>query len=308
MKKIIRFTNSVEVEKVAKDEIIGVVTHKGTFHADEVTAIALLKMFYPKAKVILCKRVGHQEELESHRKALKKAGAAEVFTLDIGRELKADELKFDHHQLNPKIEEGQISSAGLIFNWLKEKEYINELIISKLEKLVRIIDLNDTGVRPAKIYEIPEAISYMNSDDVYNDGVQNDAFSIAVYYMIDFLSGIKAEGEKLWNAVDKLKECINNRPLEGVLEMSEYIPFWDVGIFDIPELDDVDIVIWEEKRTGEWKTQVVPDLPGSFGRRGRKLVCVEPYPKGIKFIHKGEFFAVAEDKEDLLDYIRDYAK
>ena len=299
--------NGEVVVENAKD-VIGVVTHHGVFHTDEVSAIALLKTFYPKAANMLITRIPHQGGVNEAAEELKAAGAAEVFIVDVGRIFDPATLRFDHHQWGRGDSFYGKSSAGLIYDYLKINGFVDKFADKKLSSIIAAVDANDIGERPAAPGELADIVSYYNSDDPYNSEVQDEAFADAVKMVIRYFSGIKAEADKVANAEKLLAAAKRVEEDNKILEMPNFIPFWQTAIFKLPNLVDVDIVIWPEPKTNEWKAQVVPDAPDSFGRRGRKLTWVDPLPEGVKFIHKGEFFAVADSKEALLDYIRNYAE
>ena len=107
-----------------------IATHNKIFHADEVTAIALLKLFTDDEYQI--ERVDHDTtDFNSFD-----------MVIDIGK--KFDGVKyFDHHQYK-----GGKSSAGLIWSYLGfEDEY------PKISKLIDLIDRNDVGLEKAKEFE-----------------------------------------------------------------------------------------------------------------------------------------------------------
>ena len=299
-------TGEVVVEN-AKD-VIGVVTHQGVFHADEVSAVAMLKVFHPLAANILVTRIPHQGDVNEAAEELKAAGAKEVFILDIGRIFDPATLRFDHHQWGRGDSFYGKSSAGLIYDYLKINGFINKFVDKKLSPIIAAVDANDIGERPAAPGELADIVSYFNSDDPYNSDIQDGAFTDAVKMVIKYFNGVKAKADKVANAEKLLASAKRVATDERILEMPNFIPFWQTAIFELPGLEDIDIVIWPEPKTGEWKAQVVPDAPDSFGKRGRKLTWVDPLPEGVKFIHKGEFFAVADSKEALLEYIRNYAE
>ena len=304
----IKETRSGEAVLENNKDVIGVITHHGTFHADEVTAIALLKVFHPKASNMLIKRIPHQGDVDEVAQNLKAAGTTEVFILDIGRKFNPTELRFDHHQWGRGDSMYGKSSAGLVYEYLKTIGYIDRYADKKLSPIIASVDANDIGERPAQPGELADIVAYYNSDDPYNSEVQNQAFLDAVMMVVKYFSGIKTETDKILNAKNVLFSAKRVKEDKRILELPEYVPFWQHAIHALHDMEDVDIVIWYEPKTDEWKAQVVPDAPDSFGKRGRKLSRVTPYPKGVKFIHTAEFFAVADSKDALLDYIRKYAE
>ncbi|MAD41902.1 MAG: hypothetical protein CL623_05870 [Arcobacter sp.] len=112
-----------------------IITHNKTFHADEVAAVALLKVFTNEN--IIVNRVDHNTTDFSNCDLV----------IDIGK--KFDGVKyFDHHQYK-----GGKSSAGLIWDYLD----LNDKY-PKISKLIDLIDKNDTGVQKAKPFEFSSLI------------------------------------------------------------------------------------------------------------------------------------------------------
>ena len=117
-----------------------IATHNKMFHADEVTAIALLEVFTDFE--IEVQRVDHDT----------KDFSKYDFVIDIGK--KFDGIKyFDHHQYK-----GGKSSAGLIWDYIGlNEEY------PKLSKLVDLVDRNDVGIEKAKPFEYSSFIKCYNT-------------------------------------------------------------------------------------------------------------------------------------------------
>ena len=83
--------------------------HSGEFHADEVTACALLLHFnlIDLDKIIRTRELGRLESCD--------------FVCDVGGEYDPKRRRFDHHQLEYK---GELSSAGMIWEYLRDQKII----------------------------------------------------------------------------------------------------------------------------------------------------------------------------------------
>ena len=104
-----------------------IATHNGIFHADEVTAIALIKLFITDNYKIY--RIPHDT----------KDFSKFDIVIDIGRKFDGKKF-FDHHQYK-----GGKSSAGLIWSYIGfEDKY------SEISKFIKIVDDNDVGAIKAK--------------------------------------------------------------------------------------------------------------------------------------------------------------
>ena len=93
--------------------------HDGSFHADEVTAIALLVQ---AGLIDLDKVVRTRDENRL---------AACDFVCDVGGVYDPSNRRFDHHQVDY---EGRLSSAGMVLQYLKEnnffsKEYADSVVL-----------------------------------------------------------------------------------------------------------------------------------------------------------------------------------
>ena len=290
------------------NELTAVITHFGQFHADEVSAVALLRSFYINTDLLVV-RVPHQQNISEIENLLKDF-VAEIFVLDIGRIYSPDNLKFDHHQFSK--DECNMSSAGMIYKWLKENNKISGRVAEELDSVVKVIDENDIGIRPFNPGELAWVISNLNSDNVYDNTAQNNQFSKAVRLVSEVLNSIKTKAEAMDAAIEELKFSkvykLNSKDKFSVAEIPVNAEaankIWYNVIHEVPEMEQVDLVIRFNKQANEWNAQTVSLPNDQFAKKGRRIQVVDPLPEGIKFVHKGEFFMVAESKEALLDYLK----
>jgi len=267
-----------------------VATHYGQFHADEVSAIALLRAAGFK---VVVDRLNHQtpeNELEKYD-----------LVVDLGRVYDPSKGRFDHHQ-DLNIE----ASNMLVLDWLKDLGKISEAQYREVLPLMKIIsdgDRGQGGPRPAD--SVIGIVQSLNADDIYSE-TQTERFEEAVNIIEGHLRRLFAVADKKEATAKALAEA--REVLPGVLEMPDFLPFWNEVIFDLPELEEIDLVIWNDKVQGNWKAQQVPSAPGAFSPRGRQLPPVEGGVEGAIFIHPGKFFVVFDNKENLLAYIEKYAQ
>lgn len=109
---------------------ITVATHSGPFHADDVLAWALIKVFYaPDAQVV---RTRKPDQIK----------AADI-VFDVGGQFDPSSLRFDHHQ---SAYEGPLSSAGMVLDWLEGSEHVEPSVATKLRAdFVDYVDAVDNG-------------------------------------------------------------------------------------------------------------------------------------------------------------------
>jgi len=291
------------------NEITAIVTHFSQFHADEVSAVSLLRSFYIENDILVV-RVPHQTNISEIEELLKDY-CNEIFVLDVGRVYNPKELKFDHHQFSK--DECQLSSAGMIYSWLKENNKISDRVAKELDDVIADIDANDIGIRPFQPGELAWVINNLNSDNPYDVSLQNNQFSKAVGLVSEVFSNIKAKAEAMDAAISELKSSkiykLDKKDKLSIAEIPEDAvnanKLWYNIIHELPEFKDVDLVIRYNKQTGEWNAQTVSTPDDAFAKKGRRIKVSDSLPEGVKFVHKGEFFMVAETKEALIDYLKD---
>jgi len=279
------------------ENIKKIVVHGGTFHADDTMTVALIRAF--SGKIIPVERVPHQADISHYLED------PNILVADVGRRYEPEMLNFDHHQFKQPEEENR-AAAGMVFDWLVEQGIINSILEKNLKPLIKLIDDNDIGVRPAQVGELPNIVAGFNR--VENDAAQEAAFEYVVDMLMRIVNNYIVEAAKelkAQTAAERGEEVIS-----GVLKVNVEgtAPYLILDYIAEHGPAHIDIVYWEDPRTGEWKAQVVPEAPGSFKRRGRGFEVAEPLPNGIKFVHKAQFFMVAESEEALLNYIKEHAK
>jgi len=252
-----------------------IATHNGIFHADEVTAIALLKVFTDEE--IEVSRVAHQTTDFNNFDMV----------IDIGKIL--DGVKhFDHHQYR-----GGKSSAGLIYEYLGlEEKY------PKLSKLIKIVDDNDTGVAKAEPFEYSSLLKCYNHKDIHSEAQQKQ-FSKAIKFAQTIIISLKEAQE----AIEEARGIVANSFLfdknSSILELERFTPHWSTYING--ELTPhIKAIVWEDENDGKYKVQIPPKRLGSFELNGKALV----QDSDMEFVHSAGFFGVARDEESMKRYLR----
>lgn len=271
-------------------------THDGTFHADEITACALLLLFnlIDLDKIF---RTRNQEELDRCE-----------YVCDVGGVYDPKRKLFDHHQVDYK---GPLSSAGMVLQYLHDTGVItsNERDFFDLS-LVMGVDAHDNGkeLHSKGVSTYSHVISNFTPIQYEVDsGEQDAAFFEALIFA-------KKHLERLWirynymrscqmivaEAMSKDKECLmfdRGVPwleiffeLEGARHPAKFLimpsgKHWKLrGI--PPTLDEkmkVRIPLPQE-----WAGLLSDDLKKTSGI------------EGAIFCHKGRFISVWETREDAL--------
>ena len=278
-------------------------THDGSFHADEVTACALLLLFdlIDKEEIV---RSRNYEELQTCE-----------YVCDVGGVYDPKIKRFDHHQLDYK---GTLSSAGMILKFLKEEKVIDEKIYHYLNRsLVMGVDAIDNGKATPMVGHCSFSSLIANFVPARHDSSVND-FNAAFFEALDFCLGhlrrLLTKYHYIQECRVKIKEVMKSK--EKVLFFEESMP-WVESFFELGgDKHPAEFVIMP---TGElWKLR---GIPPSYDKRMQVRV---PMPKewaglidqelkeksgipGAVFCHKGRFISVWETKEDAfkaLEYIQ----
>ena len=301
MKKL----NILKVNKGFIDKVIVTVVHHGTFHADDVLATALIAKYYYPNDTHYVVRIPHQaniNEVKNKVRSQLKRPDAIIIVADVGRVYDPSQLLFDHHQYGQGDKEFGHAAAGLIYEWLKSRDLIDELEQEELDSFIEMVDRNDIGIYQGPYRgTYPWMVALHNDENIYSSR-QDERFVEIVKTTLTILDDISQRAQAKRESLKRFKE--SREILPGVLELPEYLPGWDELIFKLPEFNHIDLVVWHDKDQKVWKIQQVPDKPGSFGRRGRSVPHKDPLPEGCEFLHKGNFFGVFKSKEALIDYIK----
>lgn len=271
-------------------------THDGTFHADEVTACALLLLFnkIDEDKIVRSREHSILEKCE--------------YVCDVGGLYDSSQKLFDHHQHEYQ---GSLSSAGMILLYLKEtgsltdKEYdfFNHVIIEG-------VDAHDNGKDP----QIPGVCTYSNVVSnfvpIYHDSPIeeiNKAFFDAVHFakghlqrLLDRYLYVHSCREIVAQRMDEQGPCLMFDKAIPWLEL-----FFELNGQKHPAL----FVIMPSGK--HWKLRGIPPsyedrmkvrfpLPAEWaGLLDAELKKVSGIPGAI-FCHKGRFISVWETREDAL--------
>ena len=254
--------------------MLNIATHNKIFHADEVTAIALLKVFTEEALTI--HRIDHQSEDFS----------AYDVVIDIGRLY--DGVKFfDHHQ-----NKGGKSSAGLIWDYIGKGA-----LYPRISKLIHIVDMQDTGVQKAGDFEYPSLIKAFNTKEILSP-LQDEHFHKAVEFSIMVLKAMKENQEDLLEA----KEIVANSYLfhsnPSILELECFTPHWSSYVNGITQ-PHIKAVVWEDPEEHNWKVKLAPKVPGQFESNAKPL----KNDPDMVFVHASGHFAVASTEEQMAKYL-----
>lgn len=280
------------MEKIAKS--FG--THSGSFHADEVTACALLLMYdlIDRDKIL-------------RTRDPKKLMACD-FVCDVGGVYDPRRKLFDHHQVDYK---GNLSSAGMVLKYLKDQRIMEEYVFEHFNRsMIHGIDLHDNGKEP-QVYgfcSISHIVAGFNPiEHGSSEKAQDKCFHEALDFVLGHLQRLKKRIQYILSCRDIVEKKMAKR--EKTLIFDKSVPwmelFFELGGEHHPALFVV-------MPTGDhWKLRGIPPsfedrmnvrfpLPkewaGLQGEELKKATLIS----GAIFCHKGRFISVWETKEDAL--------
>ena len=277
------------------------ITHAGTFHADDVFATAFLTKIIDNP--VLYRINNYSNDIKT-----------DAIVYDIGGG------EFDHHQINAKVREENFkySSIGLLFEKFGEK-YIRTLVDDNIEEIVCEIDKNlikqidaiDNGIFPYieceyNVTLLSDIISLFNP--TWDDKTDRDELFLNAVKLAEFI--FDREVNKIISKIkarDKVIEAIKEND-GSILYLEEFMPFKDFILESTnPKALDIKFVIFPSIRGG-FTVHTVPTsklirdprlrLPVSIsGLRDEEL----RNKTGIKtatFVHADGFIGAAETLED----------
>ncbi len=253
---------------------LNIATHNKIFHADEVTAVALLRLFTDDE--IIVHRIDHDTE----------DFTPYDMVIDISKKFDGDKY-FDHHQ-----NKGGKSSAGLIWEYLGfEEDY------PKISKLIKLVDDNDVGIQKAKPFEYSNLLKCFNSSKI-NSPEQNIQFEKAVDFSMTVLNSMAEFAESLHAAKDIIRDSFmfDNNP--KILELSIFTPHWGTYV-NAKETPNIQAVVWEDKEDNNWKVRIPAKRLGSFDLHGKELTQDD----SMKFVHSSGHFGIAKDEATMIEYL-----
>lgn len=275
-----------------------IAVHDGSFHADDVFAVAVLKILYPESSVI---RTRDPDLL-----------ARANFRLDVGG--KHDPLTgdFDHHQNESVgVRDNGIpyASAGLVWQYYGEKITGNAKSVELIDdRLIQLIDANDNGFSleydnsDPRPYSVSRVIESFNP--VWDD--KKPDFDRAFQAALDVASRILNNELRKVRGREKARRLVENalRESEGApfIVLEANVPWQDI-IVDQSEA----LYVLYPSPTGDWRVRGVPVRKGSFelrkslprewaGKRDQEFVELTGVSDAL-FCHKERFLAVARSRD-----------
>lgn len=275
-------------------------THDGSFHADEVTACALLLLF----DVIDADKIMRSRDREELNQC--------EYVCDVGGIYDPEKKLFDHHQQDYQ---GPLSSAGMILNYLFHKKILDNKQRDFFEySIIMGVDAHDNGkeLHSKGVCTYSHVISNFNPIQYDSDPkIQDQAF-------FEALSFARAHLTRMWQRYLFTRSCqevVSEAMKEGktYLIFDQSVPWLDI-FFEMEGVKHpASFVIMPSGQ--HWKLRGIPPsleekmkvrhpLPqewaGLIGDDLKKASGIS----GAIFCHKGRFISVWETKEDALQALQ----
>lgn len=293
------------------DKNITIVTHNGTFHSDDLFAVAALMLFLEgKSVAINIVRTRDPEEISKGD-----------FVVDVGGVYDESAEKFDHHQADGAgVRENGVSYASFGLVW---KKYGSKICNSKEvgavvdETLVQPIDYCDNkgcslaelapGIYP---YTIDRIVSVSNDFPGSGKDDNDSNFFELVSWAKKIILGEAAYARAVESSREEILKAYNNTSDKRIIVLDEDYLWCPI----ICNLEEPLFVVHPDGKSGNWNVRAVgkgkyvfearKNLPKAWaGLRNDELSRVSGVPDAI-FCHNGLFFAVAKSREGALALAR----
>ncbi len=275
-------------------------THNGRFHADEIFALAVLKLVYPDLEIV-----------RSRDENIYKA--ADII-VDVGHVYDPDNLIFDHHQrsFTLKRESGiPYASFGLVWKQYgellcgssKTSEYVDTVIVQAIDADDNGIDIFETKIDGIGFHTLPDIIESFVPRHVDDDKVQKGfdrALNFATAYM---KRQIKLAKELFEVALPKIRDAIKLAEDPRKLIFKKFDKTW--LNFIARESEAARFVIFPTHRK-TWAIRCVPKsgqkfkycklLPAEWGGRQKDFADISDVEDAL-YCHNGCFLAEAGSLE-----------
>jgi len=275
-----------------------IVTHNDRFHADDVCAMATLKILFGD-KITEVIRTRDESVIQN---------ADIVF--DVGNIYNPDTNRFDHHQTAGagKRENGiPYASFGLVWKKIGKELCGSQEVADALDKkIVQVIDAGDNGFSLCS-YLLPDIKEYGIHNICNSFGStwkEQDEYDTAFFEVVKMIEQIIRREIKVaqdkFEALPHIQKAYQDTQDKRIVILDEYYPWQDV----LPQYADVLFVISPSKDKTQWRVNTIQenfvskkDFPKEWaGLRTQELQNISGVQDAL-FCHRNLFLAVAQSKE-----------
>jgi uncharacterized UPF0160 family protein len=285
-----------------------VATHPGTFHADDVFAIAVLGLVHGPLEIVRTRDEAQQ--------------AACDVRVDVGGRSDPATGDFDHHQrggAGERLDGVRLASFGLVWRAYGERVAGSAEAAEAIDRrLVQGVDANDTGqeiskpliegVRPMTVSGVVAAMNPAWDEELTPE--EEDArFAEAVALATAILRRELAGAAAFARAQRLVRDAIRAAGDPRVIELDRNMPWHEAVVTGAPEA----LFVVYPKADG-WGMQAVPRELGAFANRhdlpaewaglsGAELAAVTGVPDAV-FCHAARFYVSARTREGIAELAR----
>ena len=238
---------------ISKDSVT-VIVHGGSFHADDVACVALLKLVHKEVKVL--RKFNVIPEFDEAD-----------YILDIGRMDKVDDNKviLDHHQGTELIAGTEVKHCA--FSKLVDSMTPEDTLFKRFlfKTLVLPIAAQDNGQNGVELGLMPNPLSFVDSmflswkdDRKLSDQRFNEVSEMATVVIRNIVKCINDKVEAITIVTAAAEKAEN-----GIMTMDQFLPWVDTVVDHNAGLPKIQLVVFPNNR-GEITVQVVPKKAGSF--------------------------------------------
>ncbi len=276
------------------------VTHSGTFHADDIFATAILSILLE----------GKVEIFRSRDEAIM---AHADYLYDEGGVYGPEQNRFDHHQPGGAgaRENGiQYAASGLVWRKYGEQVCGSKVVADKIDaRLIQAIDANDNGM---SLFEVTGPTGPYTIQDMFysfrpswkEEEEYDDAFLDMVQIAIGVLQREIIRTTDAVDAESKVRAAYEKAEDKRLIILDDNYP-WGEALMEFPEplyavFFKADLWRIEAVRKEKYNVAVRKPFPELWaGLRDEDLAQVTGVPDAV-FCHRGLFLAVAKSKEGVL--------
>lgn len=287
-----------------------VITHSGSFHADDICAVATIAHF-----------LGGLDKINIVRTRDEQVFPTGDFVVDVGGVYDPSHGRFDHHQTGGAGERQNgipYASFGLVWKEYGEKICGSQVVAEKIDTdMVAPIDADDSGFSIVD-YKIPQIADYRFQEFLYSfaptwkekNADLDTLFNTLVVVAYDTIAREIKNAKAVLEAAEKVLSAYEASEDKRIIILEDTYPWRNV----IQAKPEPLFVVYPENGTGRWNASTVrvadfsfsnrKDFPKAWGGlRSAELEAVSGV-KGALFCHTKLFFIVADSKEAILQLVK----
>ena len=290
----------------SKNNKVTIAVHSGSFHPDDVMAVAIMSLYLKKSIKIIRSRNPVDWAMAD-------------YILDVGGDYNPKKKIFDHHQngWNEKRENGIVyASAGLIWKHFGRKISGSDDVWKKIdEKIIQVIDAEDNGME-IFLSKIDRVANFSFGDFIYsfnptwcekNTDNRTQAFKKAVEVCKSMLEREIKRAKDNYKGARYVRKIYQNTKDKRILVLKNDCSWKTV----IDEYKEPLFVVSPDKENNTWSVLAVKEkgfkfksklsFPESWGGKKGEELAKETGICDAIFCHNLRFIAVAKSKQGAIE-------